>query len=121
MKKLIARVQAFLEPVLGPPLIEARQKHREAIRAVHRANAEVTYHETLAATFDRLARMQDPHEDWHHFAMLKDTWLEHVTEGEVEKKRLAKAKELMGASLLRVQKLEQQQNQENSHGDHQRS
>lgn len=96
---------AFWHAFRGHPLTNARDEHKGALQAVCRAAAEVNYHGDLAHHFDSEARRLDPHQDWHYFASLKDSWLEHVQLMEKEQHHLQAANARLTAAGERLQTL----------------
>lgn len=106
-------VSAFLAPyvallhwITGTPKANARTALQDAVRAMYRAEAEVTYHDKLIEHFDSEARTMDPHADWHLFAQLKDKWAEHLDEHKREHRRHCQTRAKVEACKARLAKLE---------------
>lgn len=105
MRALKEAYTGLMHLILDDPLTRATNALQEAVREQSRRLAECHYQQHLVHFFDDEAAAVDPHTDWRHFANLKDKWLEHKTDLEVESNRLAEAEGKVAACRARLQAL----------------
>lgn len=105
-QRIRAALTALLHLFVDHPLTRAQDALTDAIKAHARQRAEVLYQQDLVSYFDTRASRIDPYTRWREFANVKDKWLEHRNDLEVEQRRADFAEAKVKAARLRLASLE---------------